>query len=1049
MKGVIDLAFSHARTVISTLVLLLIAGTVSYVEIAKEAEPDVNIPLVIVRVIHEGISPEDSERLIIRPLEQELSSVEGMKEMRAKGFEGGASVILEFDAGFDVDKALRDVREQVDLAKSKLPDDSDDPVIEEINISAFPIVTITLSGDVPERALLHIGREMRDAIEGISSVLAADLTGVREEMVEILIDPVKMESYSIDPGQATAVMKNSNKLVAAGAQDTGRGRFVLKVPGLFDTIDEIMSIPVSVNGDSVVKLADIAEVRRSFKDPKTFARVGGNRAVTLDVSKRAGENLIQTVENVRAVAEEERANWSPVLQNAVTVSFINDKSTIIKERLSSLENSVISAVILVMIVVVAALGLRSATLVGIAIPGSFLTGVMALYAMGLTMNMVVLFGLVLAVGMLVDGAIVVTEYADRKMTEGEPRHRAYSQAAKLMAAPIVASTLTTLAAFLPLLFWPGIVGEFMVYLPITLIATLSASLLMALVFVPTLGAHMGRAGTADPGAMRALAGDEADFSHVGKYTGQYLKILEWALDRPGKILLMALVMLVGVQIVYGAFGKGVEFFPETEPELAKLDIRARGNLSMWERDALLRSVETEVLKVEGIDTVYAITRSKPAGEAAEDVIGNIFLEFADWDKRRPAEQILAEIKNKTSIIAGIIIASEKAKNGPPTGKAIQLQLSSRFPELLAPTAGVIVDAMEGIGGFINMEDSRPLPGIDWEFEVDRAQAAKFGANISSIGSAVRMATGGVKLGGYRPDDTDEELDIRARFPEEYRTLEQIRHIRVQSNNGRVPISNFVEIAAKPKVGTISRTDSRRVIVIKAGVEDGILANDKIKEISAWLKTANLDPRVKITFKGEDEEQKKASEFLSKAFGVALFLIAIILVTQFNSFYSGALILSAVIMSTVGVFIGLLITGQPFGIVMGGIGVISLAGIVVNNNIVLIDTFDRLKETIPDIRQAIMLTGAQRMRPVLLTTVTTVLGLIPMALNMGIDFVNRSVEFGTPSNQMWVQLSTSIVFGLTFSTLLTLVLTPAALMARVNFTNWWKQRRATRIESPAE
>lgn len=1049
MQGIIDLAFSHARTIISTLVLLLVAGAISYVEIPKEAEPDVNIPLVIVRVMHEGISPEDSERLIIRPLEQELHSVEGMKEMRAKGFEGGATIILEFDAGFDVDKALRDVREQVDLAKSKLPDESEDPIIEEINVSAFPIVTVTISGDVPERALLHIGREMRDAIEGISSVLAADLTGVREEMVEILISPVKMESYSMDPGQATAVMKNSNKLVAAGAQDTGLGRFVLKVPGLFDTIDEIMSTPASVNGDSVVKLADIAEVRRSFKDPTSFARVGGSRAVTLDVSKRTGQNIIETVERIRAVVEEERASWPPILQNAVSVSFVNDKSTIIKDRLSNLENSVISAVILVMIVVVAALGLRSATLVGIAIPGSFLTGVMVLYAMGLTMNMVVLFGLVLAVGMLVDGAIVVTEYADRKMTEGEPRHRAYSQAAKLMASPIIASTLTTLAAFLPLLFWPGIVGEFMVYLPITLIATLSASLLMALVFVPTLGAYMGRAGAGDPVAMRALASDEADFSHVGKYTGKYLKILEWSLDRPGKVLLMTVGLLVGVQLIYAVFGNGVEFFPETEPELAKLDIRARGNLSIWERDALVRSVESEVLKVSDIDTVYAVTRSKPAGEAAEDIIGNIFLQFADWDKRRPAEQILNEIKNKTKHIAGIIVDNEKQKMGPPVGKAVQLQLSSRFPDLLAPVAAQILGAMEEMGGFKNIEDSLPLPGIDWEFEVDRAQAAKFGANISSIGSAVRMATVGVKLGGFRPDDTDEELDIRARFPDDYRTLEQLRHIRVQSAGGRVPISNFVQILPRPKVGTINRTDSRRVITIKADVVEGVLANDKVKEITAWLDNANLDQRVKVAFKGEDEEQKKAGDFLKKAFGVALFLIAIILVTQFNSFYSGALILSAVIMSTIGVFIGLLVTGHPFGIVMSGIGVISLAGIVVNNNIVLIDTFDRLKETVPDIRQAIMLTGAQRMRPVLLTTATTILGLIPMAMNMGLDFMGRSVTFGAPSNQMWTQLSVAIVFGLAFSTVLTLVVTPAALMARVKFAVWWKKKTSVTMEKPAQ
>ncbi len=1039
MRAVIDLAFAKSRTVISTLMLLLIAGTVAYVEIPKEAEPDVTIPMIIVRVTHEGISPEDSERLLIRPLEQELRSVEGLKEMRAKGFEGGASIILEFEAGFDSDKAMTDVREQVDLADAELPDDSKKPVIKEINVSAFPIVIVTLSGPLPERALLRIGQDLQDAIEGLAPVLEAKLTGVREEMIEILIDPVKMESYNMDAAQATAGMKGANKLVAAGAQDTGRGRFVMKVPGLFDSIDEIMSTPAKIEGDAVVTLADIGEVRRSFKDPTTFARIGGHPAVTLEVSKRTGENLINTVERIRDVVEKERAAWPQALRDVLEVSFINDKSKRMKEMLSNLENSVISAVLLVMIVVVAALGVRSATLVGIAIPGAFLTGVMVLYAFGLTMNMVVLFGLILAVGMLVDGAIVVTEYADRKMTEGVARHRAYAQAAKLMAAPIMSSTLTTLCAFLPLLFWPGIVGEFMVYLPITLIATLSASLLMALIFVPTLGAYIGRPGTADPDAMHALSGEEADLEHTSGATAAYLRVLGWVLNRPGIILLGAFGMLVAVQVTYATFGNGVEFFPKSEPEVAQLQVRARGNLSIWEKDKLVGDIENEVLKVKGIRTAYARTQSNPTGEEAEDTIGTIFLEFDDWDTRRKAAVILDEIEDRTRHIAGIILNNEQEKMGPPVGKAVQVELSSRFPELLAPTAEVAMAKAQTIEGLSSIESTLPLPGIDWEFDVNRSQASKFGASISSVGSAVRMATVGIKMGGYRPDDSNEELDIRARFSEDYRTLEQLKHIRVQSNAGRVPISNFVELTPKPKTGTISRTDSRRVITIKSDVREGVLADEKVKEIQAWMQAATLDPRVRITFKGEDEEQKKAQAFLGKAFGVALFLIAIILVTQFNSFYSAGLILSAIIMSTIGVFIGLLVTGQPFGVVMGGIGVISLAGIVVNNNIVLIDTFDRLKKQVGDTRKAILLTGAQRLRPVMLTTITTVLGLMPMALNLGIDFMNRTVTVGAPSNQMWVQLSTSIVYGLAFATVLTLLVTPAALMARHNVRSWWYHR----------
>jgi len=1046
MRALIDMAFHHARTTISTLVLLLIAGSVAYVEIPKEAEPDINIPLIIVRVVHEGISPEDSESLIVRPLELELRSVEGLKEMRAKSYEGGANVVLEFEAGFDVKQALTDVREKVDNAKPDLPDDSEDPVIEEINFSEFPVVVVTMSGDVPERALLQLGRDLKDELEGLTPILKAELTGTRDEMVEILIDPVKVESYGLSPSEAIASVKSSNKLVAAGAQDTGRGSFTLKVPGLLTNVNEIMALPITVDGDAVVRLGDIGEVRRAFKDPKSFARINGARAVTLEVSKRAGENLIETVALVRKTVEKERAAWPDGLRNGVNVTYAQDKSTDIKERLSTLENSVISAVLLVMIVVVAALGLRSAGLVGVAIPGSFLTGVLVLHAMGMTMNIVVLFGLVLAVGMLVDGAIVVTEFADRKMTEGLHRKKAYALAAKRMAAPIIAATLTTLAAFLPLLFWPGVVGEFMKYLPITLLATLSASLLMALVFIPALGAYIGRPGTADPQAMKALkGGEQGNFENAGALTQGYLSLLQKALNHPAKVTVGAFLVLVGVLVVYAKYGNGIEFFPDTEPSTAQVQVRARGNLSIWERDALMREIEAQVMQVKGIKTVYARTRSNPTGESAEDIIGTVFLEFVDWDKRRKASAILDEIRTRTQPIAGVIVNAVKQEGGPPVGKPVQIEISSRYPELLEPTAKRIVEELSKNANFVDIEDSLPLPGIDWVFDVDRAQAAKFGANVSSIGSTIRLATSGVKLGGYRPRDTDDELDIRARFPSAYRTLEQLQHMRIKTQAGQVPMSNFVTMKPRAKTGTISRTDVKRVVTVKADVVEGVLADEMIKGVQAWIAAADLDPRISIRFKGEDEERAKAQAFLSKAFGVALFLIAIILVTQFNSFYSSFLILSAVVMSTIGVFIGLLITGQPFGIVMGGIGVISLAGIVVNNNIVLIDTFDRLKQTTSDVREAIMLTGAQRLRPVLLTTITTMLGLMPMAMNIGIDFIGRTIVVDAPANQLWVQLSVSIVFGLGFATILTLIVTPALLMIRANVAGWWHGRQIRRAE----
>lgn len=1051
MNALIDAALSHKRTVLSAFFLILISGTIAYVDISKESDPDISIPIVYVTMSHEGISPEDAERLLIRPMEQELRSIEGVKEMRGTGYEGGGNVFLEFEAGFDVDKALSDVREKVDLAKPELPSDSDEPEIHEVNFSLFPVITVTLSGPVPERAMLKLGRSLQDAIEGIAMVLKVEIAGDRDELLEIIIDPVKVESYGISPNEAIEIVRNSNLLVAAGAQDTGKGRFALKVPGLFENLRDIQTLPIKVEGDSVVLLGDIAEIRRGFKDRKGFARINGKDTIALEVTKRTGENIIDTIAMVRALVTEEQKNWPDALKSGVEVGFTNDKSNDIKNMLSDLQNNVIAAILLVLIVVVSLLGVRSAGLVGVSIPGSFLMGILILYSLGYTINTIVLFALILAVGMLVDGAIVVTEYADRKMIEGEPRHIAYAQAAKRMAWPIIASTATTLAAFIPLMFWPGVVGEFMKYLPLTLIFTLSASLLMALIFVPTLGAIFGKpGGTVDPETMQELAAKPGGQIHgVRGFTGWYLRVLDSLLNHPFKIMMGAVALLVGVQVVYANFGRGIEFFPEVEPNFASVQVKARGNLSVQEKDNLMREVEQRILELNEvgheIDVIYTRTGTSENSDQAEDVIGSISLELADWQTRRKADEILDDIKNRVADLAGIYVDRRKEDTGPPVGKAVQVQLASRYPELLEPAIARIRQGFDEIGGFENIEDSRPLPGIDWRIKVNRAQAAKYGADINLIGRAVTMASSGLRLGGYRPNDSDEELDIRVRYPKSYRNLYQLGNIRVATASGMVPLSNFVSIEPVQRTGKIDRVDGLRVMTIKSDVVKGILPASQVDKVTAWLKTAELDPRITVSFKGEDEEQKKAMAFLAKAFGVALFIMAMILVTQFNSFYSAFLILTAVIMSTIGVFIGLLVTEQPFGIVMGGIGVIALAGIVVNNNIVLIDTFDRLRETEKNIRDAILKTGAQRLRPVLLTTVTTILGLMPMVLGVNIDFINRAVSIGAPSTQWWQQLSTAIVFGLGFATVLTLVVTPCALMLRGNVGAWRDKRRARKMQ----
>ncbi|WP_299443306.1 efflux RND transporter permease subunit [uncultured Rhodospira sp.] len=1042
MTPVIDFALDRSRTVLATFLLVLIAGTVAFVEIPKESSPDIPIPIIYVALSHRGISPEDAERLLVRPMEQELQGIEGVKEMRSTAYEGGANILLEFEAGFDNEKAKRDVQDQVDVAKVDLPEETDEPSVNEVNISLFPIVVITLAGDIPERALLRIADDLADDLEQIPAVLEVDIGGDREQQVEIVVDPVRLQSYGLANADVAEVIARFNRLVAAGTLDTGEGRFAIKVPGLYEDVADILNQPVKFTEDSVVRLRDFASVRATYKDPQGFARVNGQLAVTLEVKKRVGENVIDTVDAVRAVVERERQAWPEGME----VNIIQDQSDEIKTMLSELQNSVIAAILLVMIVVVAALGLRSGLLVGIAIPGSFLMAILLLSAMGLTVNMIVLFALILAVGMLVDGAIVVTEYADRKMTEGLHRREAYGLAAKRMAGPVIASTATTLAAFLPLLFWTGVVGEFMKFLPITLVATLSASLLMALIFVPTLGSHVGKAGAANPDTMKALSASEhGDVTTLPGLTGMYARGLGAALRRPGLVVVLAVVGLVSSWVLYATYGRGVEFFPEVEPRQAQILVHARGNLSIHEKDELVRQVESRVLALPDFEAVYARTFNRAPRDAAEDVIGIIGLTYKDWQERRPSNQVLDLIRARTTDLAGVHVEPNVPDEGPPVGKPIQVQMTARDPAVLPEAVEVVRAALEEIGGFIDIEDSRPVPGIQWDLEVDMGQAAKMGGDVASVGNLVQLVTSGLKVSSFRPDTAKDEVDIVVRYPEAYRSMEELDRLRLNTPQGLVPLSAFVTRTPNPKISQIERVDGRRVMTVKADVARDLLPADKMEEIRAWM-AENRDrlPRgLDIEFKGEDEEQKESQAFLSQAFMVALFIMAIILVTQFNSFYSAFLILSAVVMSTVGVMLGLLITNQAFGIIMTGVGVIALAGIVVNNNIVLIDTYDRLKKEFTDPREAILHTGVQRLRPVMLTSITTTLGLLPMMLMLNIDFINRTVTYGAPSMQWWTQLASAVVVGLLFATVLTLVVTPSALMAQARVKAWAGRRRERR------
>ncbi len=1034
---IIERAMMRSRTVVLSLLVILVGGVVAYLTIPKEAEPDIEIPFVYVSIEHDGISPEDAERLLVRPMEQELRSIEGVKEMSANAYEGGANVNIEFDAGIDTKQALQDVREKVDLAQAKLPNETEEPTVNEVKMSRFdPMLVLNLAGDVPERTLTTIAKDLKEKLEGIQGVLEVNLVGTREELMEVVVDPLAMESYGLDQAQIIQFVSRNNRLVAAGALHASEGRFPVKVPGVFESAADVLDMPIKAVGDRVVHFKDIAEVRRTYKDAESVARLNGKPALAIEVIQRSRANVIDTIEAVNRVIDEERAYWP----NEIDIVASRDKSKDVNDMLTELQNSVLAAVLLVFIVIIGILGIRSALLVGVAIPGSFLMGILLIGSFGVTINMMVLFALIMAVGMLVDGAIVVTEMADRRMAEGESRHDAYARAAHRMALPIIASTCTTLAAFVPLALWPGTSGEFMKYLPITLIAVLSASLAMALLFVPTLGAIFGRTGANTDEARRNLAAAETgNLDDVTGFTGRYIQFLKATLRRPWLGVAGVSGLLFAVYAAFFVFGKGIEYFPEVEQPFGMVDIRARGDLSTEERDRLVRQVEERILGMPEIKYLYAKTGSND--QAAEDQIGSLTLNYIDWDQRRPADAILNEIRERTSDLVGIRIETRKPDSGPPIGKPIRIEFSSRFPDLLNDAVNRTRAHLDAHDEIINVEDTRPLPGIEWQIKVDRAEAARFGADVSLVGAMVQLVTNGIKIGEYRPDDSDDEIDIRVRYPEDSRSLAQIDELRIPTEQGQVPISTFIEREPAQKVGTIRRTDMRRTLVIDADVAAGVLVDDVVRELKAELPELAIDSRVSFSFRGSTEDQQEDMDFLARAMLMALAIMAIILVTQFNSIYQALLILTAVLFSTGGVLLGHLFMGKPFGVIMSSVGVITLAGIVVNNNIVFIDTYNVLRNRGERPFDAVLRTCAVRLRPVLLTTVTTIVGLMPMVLGVNINLIERDVSIGAPSSQWWTQLASSVAGGLAFATILTLLLTPSLLMIQANVAKRWKERHA--------
>ena len=1252
MTGIVDWAASRARMVLAFIVLSLVVGGYAYTTLPKEGEPDIEIPALFVSVPFPGISAADAETLLLKPMETELSDLDGLKKMTGTAAENYAGLALEFEFGWDKTSIIADVRDAMGTAEAQFPEGAETYSINEINFSEFPIIIVNMTGPVPERTMARYAKQLQDDLEGLDAVLEAGIAGNRDEMLEVLIDPLKLEAYDVTAAELIATVQNNNQLIAAGEIESATGAFSVKIPSSFDEPRDVYNLPVKTNGDRVVTLGDLAEINLTFEDRLGTARFDGQPSMALQVVKRKGFNLIETASAVKVLVAQSAAQWPDELKAAVEVGTSNDQSRVVNSMVQQLLGSVFTAIALVMIVVLAALGIRAALLVGFAIPTSFLLCFAFLALMGISISNIVMFGLILAVGMLVDSAIVVVEYADQEQQNGTGPMQAYVTAAKRMFWPVISSTATTLCAFLPMLFWPGVPGEFMGMLPVTLIFVLSASLVVALVYLPVMGGVTGRLERwmADnmeriaalpwylhlalfPAAFvmlfpaMALLGGGTLFGWIGAQfasmdgldlltsvvptfvkvfafvvigavvllvaLGGFMLFLlalfavltrlgqggRWLASRlfrkePDRIRsgyqrspfgraiefiagnpVMPLVscgivfVFVGTTLIFFSNNsKGVEFFVESEPEQAIVYVLARGNMSLPEKDDLLREAEAVVLEHPGIATAFAFAGeggldSNPGGsQAPKDLIGQIQIETIPWEDRalRPeldGDIVIAELTEQLSNIPGIKIEVLSLDRGPASGKPVHLRFKGdRFDDLVAATA-MARDHFNTVPGLTLIEDTRPLPGIDWQIDVDVEKAGQYGADVLSVGAMVQLVTRGLLLDTMRVDTSDEEIEIRVRLPEEDRLLSTLDTLKVRTREGLIPLSNFITRTPVPKLAEISRIDQKRYMDVKADVTPGLMkivkatranedpeaaltlatlrpagqdadfttvegdsfkitdrtaaaqdmnlqqeydgqhlrlvpvnGNERIAEITKWVETADLPDSITYEWTGDQEDQAESQAFLSSAFTAALGLMFIILLAQFNSLYNSVLVLVAVVLSTTGVLIGMLVMDQTFSIIMTGTGIVALAGIVVNNNIILIDTYQEFSQYMPRI-EAIIRTAQARIRPVLLTTITTMAGLAPMMFGLSLDFAEGGYTLNSPTSLWWKQLATAVVFGLGVATVLTLVVTPSLLAIRVwvaTYAEWlarllarmsmgrasraardWSLQRQARTQNPQE
>lgn len=1103
--SITDIAIRRRLTVYVLIVIIVVAGAGSYISLPRESFPEVKIPLILVYTIYGGVTPEDIETLITRPIETEIKSISGIKEIRSTSSEGISVIEVEFNPEVDLDTAIQKVRERVDLAKPELPEEADEPRIQDVDVSQFPILIVSLAGDIGLVQLKETADDLQDTLETIPGVNRVQVIGGREREVHIYADPQRLSSYELSLLDLVSAVSQENLTIPGGEIDVGRTKYLVRLPAEVALPSEIEDFVVKVRDGDPIYVRDVARVEYGFEDETTRSRLNLRPSVTLTVEKRTGANIVQVADAVK----EELARVEATLPAGTEVTVVGDMSHDIRMMVSELENNIISGLILVALALMAFLSLRNSLFVAVAIPLSMLLAFSVIQAIGYTLNMMVLFSLILVLGMLVDNAIVIVENIYRHRERGEDGVTAASEGTREVATPVIASTITTLCAFGPMLLWPGIVGEFMSYLPVTLIIGLAASLVVALVFNPTLCAYLMKPPS------RSSGDDPAAANQEGRFLRGYRRLLGWALESgedhgtsswfyrnwlavlisvscfgggvaavlgsfvieslavvlfPLAVVLFGLgalafflqglawvvwtllrrkpgyitdhrsgviwsmgAILVLTFVAYGFLGQGVEFFPEMQPRQIIVDVEAPSGTTIETSDAIVQKIED--LTRDTKDLRYSIANVGSTGVSLDnfgggDSVSNlsrVTLDLPDRQDRKFKNSLetMEEVRLAVGRLGGAEIKVDKPQEGPPTGKPVTIRILGDDFAMLERLTREVKDRIRTVPGLVNLDDDLDRGKPELRVKVDRVEAALAGLNTRDIANTVQTAVMGTDASEYRIGE--DEYDIVVRLAPEARTsLEDLAELTVPDEDG-VPIPLRAVTSLEPGVGpaAIRRVDLKRVVTVEADVvrAAGRTEDSVRQEAGERIADMTWPAGYRWEFAGSNQDEQESRAFLERAFVIAVLLITLVLVTQFDSLVLPLTIMVSVVLSLIGVFWGLILTHTPFGIIMTGIGVISLAGVVVNNAIVLCDFIRQLERQGLEKTKAVMEAGVIRLRPVLLTAVTTVLGLIPLTVGINIDFFEWSVSTGGESSQWWSAMGVAVIFGLTVATVLTLVIVP--------------------------